>query len=184
MGDDRAKALKDEFAEWIRGHLGCQSSEVNVPASTAGARLRVVAAVRGERYAAHWKYLRMASFVVFGFAVVLKNVASADSPTALPNILTAVAGCVFAAAHIGRARTRRYLWAECQDLKRPTSCREVQRLHGATTAVSNDKRAPWTPAEVALVVGASGFQADATTLARSLGIQCFRRGPSGFERVD
>lgn len=184
MGEDHERALKNDFAEWLQRRLGYQSSEVNVPASAAGARARVVAGVRGESYAAHWRYLRQASVAVFVLAVVLRNVSSGGPPPALPNLLTAVAGCVLAVAHLGRARTRRYLWAECRDLGRPISCRDIERLHGAATSVSKDERAPWTPAEVAFVAGASGFQSDAVTLARSLGVQCFRRGPSAFERID
>ncbi|HEX7672393.1 MAG TPA: hypothetical protein VF395_22520 [Polyangiaceae bacterium] len=183
-GEGGAHALKTEFADWLRRHLGYQSSEIDVPASTVSAKVRVIAGVRGETYAARWKYLRYASLAAFGLAVVFKNARLEDSPSRLPNLLTVLAACGFTVAHLGRARTRRYLWAECHDIERPASCRDVRRLHGATRAVSSDARAPWRPAEVALVVGSSGFRTDAAALAASLGIHCFRRGSSGFERVD
>jgi hypothetical protein len=64
------------------------------------------------------------------------------------------------------------------------NARDIKKLIAAVADVRENPAAKWKPDAVMLVSGLAGFDAEATALAASNGIECFQRNASGdFERV-
>jgi hypothetical protein len=165
-------------------HLGYQASDTNVPVDETGDRARAVD-VRGETYAIAWRRLRIVSFAVFAIAVVSRTVVpipDGDVPV-VPNVLLYVAIVAYAAAYLGRLRTRQFTWVKCKDLERPVSREDVRALNDAVKKTEASAAAKWKPARVLLVAGANGFEGDAVAFAQSVGVECYRRTELGFERA-
>jgi hypothetical protein len=181
----RPSRIKPEFAEWMRSHLGYYGSEMNVPLGDDVGTPGSVVGIRGETYGAAWHRLRSVALIAFAAAVVLRNVepASDGEVPVVPNVLFCFAAVVYLVARIGRARTREYSWVECKDLNRPVSRKDIVTLAEAVKKVGASEAARWKPARVLIVAGDNGFENDALTFARAVGVECHRRTKSGFERA-
>lgn len=177
--------IKPEFAEWMRSRLGYQASKVNVVVGGDGDTPRRVVGLRGETYGALWHRLRSVALVAFAVAVLLRNVAPAPEGEVpvLPNALFSFAAVAYLVAHIGRVRTREYSWVEFKDLNKPVSRADILKLDAVLKEVRASAAANWKPARVLIVAGTNGFESDAVELARSLGVECYRRTTTGFEHA-
>ena len=182
-----ATNLRRECAAWLKASLGCQSVEFDVAlASTQGGKARTVD-LRGEKYDSRWRRSKSSGVGVFLAAVVLQNVpplfAFAADLSITPNRLLVISLLLIGAGHIGRIRTREYIWVQCKELVRPVRCADVQALNTAVEEVRRDETAKWKPAEVMLLTGTEGLEGDALELARAAGIRCFLWTGSAFEEA-
>jgi hypothetical protein len=59
---------------------------------------------------------------------------------------------------------------------------EIQNLGDAVSKLRDSATSNWKASRVIVVAGSCGFEHEALDLARSLGIDCYRRTASGFER--
>ena len=180
-------SFRAECAAWLKEHIGCQAVEFNV--SVAGTRGRPAHSVdlRGERYGRRWQRSKSGGLTLFLTAVALQNVpplfALAAEFSITPNRLLVLSLLLIALGHIGRIRTREYIWVQCKELARPVRRTDVETLDAAVGEVRNNETAKWKPAAVMLLTGAHGFEINALELARSVGIRCFRRTSASFEEA-
>jgi len=168
----------------MRSNLGYRASELNVPINDDTRKQRRVVSVRGEAYGVTWHRLRSVAFVVFAVAMVLRNVIPVPEGgvPVVPTVLTYASVVAYLVALVGRVRTRRYAWVECKNLKRRLSSEDVARLHELVQRARANKNSKWKPTAILMVAGANGFDRPALAFAHSLGIECYRRTESGFER--
>jgi hypothetical protein len=169
----------------MRANLGYQTSELCVPLGDPLGARAMFADVRGESYGVTWRRLGWVAALAFGAAVVaraLVSVRKGEAPI-VPNALLAVAIAAYLVARLGRMRTRKYAWVKCSERKRPVSGRDIHALSAIVNEARASESLKWRPSRILFVAGGNGFEDDALSLARSVGIECYRRTESGFERA-
>jgi hypothetical protein len=185
MEDLIRTTLKQDFARWMRKHLGYQSCALDFPVNDAEASRTRFASVRGENYGIGWYHLRSAAVVLLAtslIARVLVPVRESDVPVVATSLAYVALAC-YLFSHVGRMLTRRYSWVECKELERPMTRDEVARVKNLLEGVRRSTAATWKPTKILLVVGTHGFDEAAVGAARAMGIECYQRSKRGFHKL-
>jgi hypothetical protein len=83
-----------------------------------------------------------------------------------------------------RKKQRNYhVWVECKNLSGKVNRDHVRKLHDTVWMLKDYRDAKWKP-DFAYIFSASDFEPDALSLANTYGIDCYRKSPKGFERVN
>ncbi len=177
--------LKQDFARWMRKHLGYQSCAVDFPVNDEEASRTRFASVRGETYGAAWYHLRSAAIALLAASLIARAlipVRDGDVPVVATSLAYVALAC-YLFSHLGRMLTRRYSWVECKELERPLTREELVRLKNTLEGVRRSSAAAWKPTKVLVVAGMNGFDEAAVGVARTMGIECYQRSKRGFRKV-
>lgn len=173
-----ASALQSELRSWTQTRLGYRALR-RVPEAPAATQPRGCDLFWAERWSRIVGRLRLAASVVLVSAVVLENLPS-ERISFLPqnpNLLLAVSLSLYGAAHLWKARTLERALVVLWPRKKSLGDEDVRRVQALVEA-----RGPTALSfEVVIVAAEAGFTDDATELAQTLGIRCYRRSGSTSE---
>ena len=174
---------RPEIALWLQTEFGYR---VTRPLSFRQGSLGVrwASLLWAERWSPAVKRLVVCASVVLGVGIVLENgfADRARSNGFEPNALLALSLTLYAAAYLWKRRTFECAMLASTNRNRPLDGSDIRKLRDSMVRAMEQQPAQRRPVRLFVATGQMGFTEEATSLAQSLGIVCYRRGDDEFEQ--